>query len=187
MLACVVLLTNLACADPAERRESGPPARTPRDVQSAFHLRLGRTWELAVLGTREIPPPRAPGTAPAPGMHPGPGTRPTIRFTTDTSLGASTAPTGARSAGGWSFCNGYGTAYTLGPGDSLRFHGFQSTLVGCNGPDSLETRFFRALHLTQRIALAADTLRLIAADGSSLTFVAVDSTGASAPRAPATH
>jgi heat shock protein HslJ len=79
---------------------------------------------------------------------------------------------GAFAAGGWSFCNGYGTAYRFGPGDSLRFQGFQSTLVGCDGPDSLESRFFRALYVTRQVAFDADTLSLIAADGSRLKFIA---------------
>jgi heat shock protein HslJ len=78
-----------------------------------------------------------------------------------------------RRAGGWSFCNGYGTAYELGPGDALRFHGYESTLVGCDGPDSLETRFFRGLHETRRIELDSARLVLIAENGRRLTFVLV--------------
>jgi heat shock protein HslJ len=74
-------------------------------------------------------------------------------------------------AGGWSFCNGYGSAYELGPGDQLRFHQFQSTLVGCDGPDSLETRFFRALAETRRFELDSSALTLVAADSSRLMFV----------------
>ena len=62
----------------------------------------------------------------------------------------------------------------------LRFHGGQSTLVGCDGPDSLETRFFRALHATRRVAIDADTLALIAADGSRLRFVPATDTAAAA-------
>ena len=69
-------------------------------------------------------------------------------------------PRGTRTAGGWSVCNGYGTAYTLGPADTLRFHGFQSTLVGCDSPDSLETRFFRGLHETRRIEVDGSFLGL---------------------------
>ena len=80
-------------------------------------------------------------------------------------------------ASGWSFCNGYGTAYELGPRDALRFRGFQSTLVGCDGPDSLETRFFRALYETRRIELDSARLSLIAEDGTRLTFVPVPGNG----------
>jgi heat shock protein HslJ len=74
-------------------------------------------------------------------------------------------------AGGWSFCNGYGMAYVLGPGNQLGFRHFQSTLVGCDGPDSLESRYFRALANTRRFEMDATTLRLLAVDGSRLTFV----------------
>ena len=80
-------------------------------------------------------------------------------------------PPGTFLAGGRSFCNGYGTAYKLGPADTLRFSGFESTLVGCDGPDSLETRFFRGLSATRRVALDASRLTLIASDGSQLRFV----------------
>ena len=80
-------------------------------------------------------------------------------------------PAGMRTAGGWSFCNGYGTAYELGPRDTLRFHGFESTLVGCDGPDSLESRFFRGLHQTRRIELDSTRLGLVGEDGTRLLFV----------------
>jgi heat shock protein HslJ len=63
-------------------------------------------------------------------------------------------------------------AYVLGPGNGLGFRHFESTLVGCDGPDSLETRYFRALANTRRLEMDADTLSLLAADGSRLTFVA---------------
>jgi hypothetical protein len=141
--------------------------RTP---ESAFRARLGITWELAGLDTQDIPVAPARAAAPKPGSHPGPGSRPTIRFT-DERVGALSDRAGTRRAGGWSFCNGYGTAYELGPGDTLRFFGFESTLVGCNGPDSLETRYFRALANTRRFELDSASLNLVAADGSRLRFV----------------
>jgi heat shock protein HslJ len=85
-----------------------------------------------------------------------------------------------RLAGGRSFCNSYGTAYELGPGGALRFRGFQSTLVGCYGPDSLETRFSRALSETRRIEIDSTQLSLVADNGSRLVFVLVtDSADAS--------
>jgi heat shock protein HslJ len=84
-------------------------------------------------------------------------------------------------AGGSSFCNGYGSAYEVGPGDRLRFRQFQSTLVGCNGPDSLETRFFRALAETRRFELDSSTLSLIAADSSRLLFVPAPDSARSPP------
>jgi heat shock protein HslJ len=167
-----ILLAGAACADRRalpERDSSG--ARSVRDdPEAAFRARLGQTWELARLGDQDIPPARTRPRASRPGRHPGPGSRPTLRFTAEPATAPSDTP-GRSSAGGWSFCNGYGTAYEFGPGDRLRFHGFQSTLVGCDGPDSLETRFFRALHLTQRFELDSTTLSLVAADGSRITFV----------------
>jgi heat shock protein HslJ len=121
-----------------------------------------------------------------PGRPPAPGTRPTIRFSADVSppdAPHDAAPDVERwRAGGWSVCNGYGTSYALGPGDQIRFHGWQSTLVGCYGPDSIEPRFFRGLAATRRFALRADTLVLLAADGSRLTFVAVQDSVAQPPR-----
>ncbi len=88
-----------------------------------------------------------------------PGRRPTIRFTAD--------PPGA---GGRSFCNGYGSPYEL-RGDSLRLTRIESSAVGCDGPDSLETRFFRALWGTRRFELDSARLVLLAEDGTRLTFV----------------
>lgn len=85
-------------------------------------------------------------------------------------------------AGGWSFCNGYGMAYVLGPGDQLGFRHFQSTLVGCDGPDSLETRYFRALANTRRFKMDAATLTLLAGDGSRLTFVPASDSATNLPR-----
>jgi heat shock protein HslJ len=108
---------------------------------------------------REIPPP-PPGTPPdASGRDLLPGRRPTIRFAAE--------PLGA---GGRSFCNGYGSPYEL-RGDSVRFTRIESTAVGCDGPDSLETRFFRALWGTRRFELDSARLVLIAEDGTRLTFV----------------
>ena len=142
-----------------------------------FRARVGRTWMLAQLGDQDIrathttPPPQRPGS------YPGPRTRPTIRFTTEPETVLTSQP-GVLRARGWSFCNGYGTAYELGPGDQLRFHGFQSTLVGCDGPDSLESRYFRALAGTRSFELDSSRLSLIAADGSRVTFeTAPDSVG----------
>lgn len=114
---------------------------------------------------------RARAPSRVPGRHPGPGSRPTIRFTAEPET--SLYPDSALSrAGGWSVCNGYGAGYKVGPGDQLRFRGYQSTLVGCYGPDSLETRYSRGLAATRRFAIGSDTLVLIAEDGSRLTFVA---------------
>jgi heat shock protein HslJ len=138
-----------ACAD---------PAREPVDPEAQFRARVGQQWELASLGSREIPAP-PPGTPPdSPGKDLVPGRRPTIRFSAD--------PPGA---GGRSFCNGYGGPYVI-HGDSLRIERIESSGVGCDGPDSLETRFFRALRETRRFQLDSAALILIAEDGSRLTF-----------------
>lgn len=139
-----------ACADPPRRGA---------DPEANFRAQLGREWTLVRLGAREIPPP-PPGTPPdAPGRDLVPGRRPTIRFTAE--------PPGA---GGRSFCNGYGSPYEL-RGDSLRLPRIESSAVGCDGPDSLETRFFRALWNTRRFELDSATLVLVAEDGTRLTFV----------------
>lgn len=135
-----------------------PPVADP---EAEFRAQLGRDWELAGLGSREIPPPPA-GTPPdSPGRDLVPGRRPTIRFTEE--------PPGA---GGRSFCNGYGSPYTL-RGDSIRLTRIESSAVGCDGPDSLETRFFRALWGARRFELdsAGGQLVLVAQDGTRLTFV----------------
>ncbi len=138
-----------ACAEPA------PPAADP---EAAFRARLGREWALVSLGPRAIPPP-PPGTPPdAPGRDLVPGRRPTIRFTAE--------PPGA---GGRSFCNGYGSPYEL-RGDSLRLTRVESSAVGCDGPDSLETRFFRALWGTRRFEIDSARLALVAEDGTRLVF-----------------
>lgn len=158
----------LACAAPESSRNG--EASAPH-LETAFRAQLGRTWELARLGDQDIPAPAADRAAGTAGRHPGPGSRPTIRFTAEPASEGGVHPPGMRTAGGWSFCNGYGTAYELGPGDALRFHGFQSTLVGCDGPDSLETRFFRGLHETRRIELDSARLVLVAGNGGRLTFV----------------
>lgn len=160
-LAGFLLVWIAACA------EHGPPTARDSAPEARFRAHLGRTWELARLGSQEIP--AAPRSAP-PGRHPGPGTRPTIQFTRD-HPGAMSADSGALLAQGWSFCNGYGAAYAVGPHGRLRFGPFQSTLVGCNGPDSLETRFFRGLANTVRFELTSSSLSLVAADGSRLMFV----------------
>ena len=136
-----------------------------------LQTRLRRTWELAQVGDQNIPAPFSPSRETQPGRHPGPGTRPTISFTPEAETTLSAGQPGFLRAGGWSFCNGYGTAYALGPDGQLTFRGFHSTLVGCDGPDSLETRFFRGLASTRRFTIESDTLQLIAEDGSKLMFV----------------
>jgi heat shock protein HslJ len=137
-------------------------ARRPvADPEAEFRAQLGREWALVRLGSYEIPPP-PPGTPPdLPGRDLVPGRRPTIRFAAD--------PPGV---GGRTFCNGYGSPYEL-RGDSLRLTRIESSAVGCDGPDSLETRFFRALWGTRRFELdSTDTrLVLVAEDGTQLTFV----------------
>jgi heat shock protein HslJ len=143
-----------ACADPPN----------PANPEADFRARLGQQWELASLGSREIPPPPSGTPKDSPGRDLVPGRRPTIRFVAE--------PTGA---GGRSFCNGYGTPYEL-RGDSLRLTRIESTAVGCDGPDSLETRFFRALWGTRRFELDSARLVLIADDGTRLTFVPVQRT-----------
>jgi hypothetical protein len=185
--ACLLLaggfVVGTACA---ERRQSDSDSAAiersgARTSEAAFRARLGVTWELARLGNQDIAAAPARAEAPTPGRHPGPGSRPTIRFT-DERVGALSDRPGTRNAGGWSFCNGYGTAYELGPGDQLRFHGFESTLVGCDGPDSLETRFFRGLGSTQRYELDSASLSLVAADGSRLRFVPSRGAAGSPPK-----
>ena len=176
--ACLTVVALAACSASDLGRDSAAAPPRAADVQSAFRAHVGRTWELERLGEQEIPVPAVRTQPGSGGRHPGPGSRPTIRFTAELAPGGSVHPAGLPTAGGWSFCNGYGTAYALGPGDALRFHGFQSTLVGCDGPDSLETRFFRGLHETRRVELDGASLSLVAEDGSRLTFVlATDSVG----------
>ena len=173
-LLVVLLVGSAACSE--ERRasasDSAVESRPDENPMTVFRTRLNRTWELARLGSQDIPAPATRPREQRPGRHPGPGTRPTIRFTSDPPGSLSDGTPGLLSASGWSFCNGYGTAYALGPGDQLRFRGFQSTLVGCDGPDSLETRFFRALGSTRRFAFDSSALHLIAEDGSRLIFIA---------------
>lgn len=139
----------------------GGPERPIADPEAAFRARLGREWALVRLGSYEIPPP-PPGTPlDSPGSDLVPGRWPTIRFIAN-----------PPSAGGRSFCNGYGSPYEL-RGDSLRLMRIESTAVGCDGPDSLETRFFRALWGMRRFELDSIAARLIlvAEDGTRLTFV----------------
>jgi heat shock protein HslJ len=137
------------------------PARTTADPEAEFRARLGQQWALVSLGSLEIPPP-PPGTPPdTPGKDLVPGQRPTIRFVAD-----------PPSAGGRSFCNGYGGPYVV-RGDSLRIEQIMSSAVGCDSVDSLETRFFRGLRETRRFQLDSAALILITEDGTRLTFVPV--------------
>ena len=139
------------------------PGRPIADLEADFRAHIGREWELVGLGSYEIPP-APPGTPPdSPGRDLVPGRRPTIRFTAE--------PAGA---GGRSFCNGYGSPYELRR-DSLRFTRIESSAVGCDGPDSLETRFFRALWGTRRFELESTGARLVlvAEGGTRLTFVPI--------------
>ena len=173
LLVALAVAGAAACAERRAASDRDSATATPPVALApvaAFRARLGVTWELARLDTQAMPPSRVRADSAEPGRHPGPGVRPTLTFTND-SPGALSDDPALRHARGWSFCNGWGTAYQLGPGDTLRFHGVQSTLVGCYGPDSLETRYFRALGKTQRFALHGDSLSLVAADGSRLTFV----------------
>lgn len=150
----------------AEAREAAATAS-----EAAFRASFGREWELARLGTTELPPSVARDRRIPPG-DPHPGIRPTIRFADDVS-----------GAGGRSFCNGYGGPFVL-RGDSLRISEIESSAVGCDGPDSLETRFFHALREARRFAFAGDTLALLAPDGSRLLlFVPLGTTNAAAPLA----
>jgi len=177
LAASVFLVGGAAYAEqrPRSGSDSSSAARSAaRDAavpEVVFLARLGRTWELARMGTQDIPATRPGAAARRPGRHPGPGSRPTIRVTADP-VAPMPGDSGTSHAGGWSFCNGYGAAYELGPGDRLRFRLLQSTLVGCDGPDSLETRCFRALARTRRFELDSATLSLVAEDGSRLTFLA---------------
>lgn len=145
----------------ADSRAGADSGSSVARTEQAFRGQLGREWELARLGTYELPPsaPRNPNIPPG---DPQPGVRPTIRF-------AAHEP----GVGGRSFCNGYGGPYTV-RGDSLRITRIESTAVGCDGPDSLETRFFRGLRETRRFALDSAVLTLIAADGTRLVFVPAD-------------
>jgi heat shock protein HslJ len=167
----VLVFAGAACSAPGERAVPDSALVNAGEAASASEAALrasfGREWELASLGSQVIPPsvardPRIPAHDPHPGI------RPTIRFTAD--------PSGA---GGRSFCNAYGGPWRLA-GDSLQITQIESTAVGCDGPDSLETRFFRGLRETRRFEFVGDTLVLIASDGTRLQFVSV----APATRAP---
>ena len=129
------------------------------DPEAAFRAQLGRQWELARLGAQPIPAP-PPGTrADSPGTDLVPGRRPTLTFTAE-----------PQRFGGRSFCNGYGGSFTL-RGDSLDIGEIMGTAVGCDGPDSLETRFFRGFHDPVRFELRADSLVLVSSNGARLAFV----------------
>lgn len=174
VLATAILMAGgAACAEQRQTpgREEAPADTVRTSPEAAFRAQIGRTWELTRLGHQEIPAARTGAGRAQPGRHPGRGSRPTLHFTS-VSAAETTGDSRSLRAGGWSFCNGYGMAYVLGPGDQLGFRHFESTLVGCDGPDSLETRYFRALANTRRFEIDAATLSLLAADGSRLTFVA---------------
>jgi len=159
LLAGLLLAIGAACSERPRAEGNVEGAGAVPDPEAAFRAQLGREWELVRLGTREIPPP-PPGTPPdSLGRDLVPGRRPTLRFSPE--------PPGA---GGRSFCNGYGGPFVL-RGDSLRISEIVSSAVGCDGPDSLETRFFRGLRLTRRFALGSDSLTLLTEDGSRLVFV----------------
>ena len=149
--------------DAEDSNAAVPATHSPAAAEQAFRAQLGREWELAQLGAYRVPPsvPRNPAI---PIGDPQPGVRPTIRFASD-----------EPGFGGRSFCNGYGGPYSV-DGDSLRMTRIESSAVGCDGPDSLETRFFRGLRETRRFALDSTALTLIAGDGTSLVFVPVDTT-----------
>lgn len=173
LVLAFLVVGGLACAE--RRSDVGSDSASGKgavaDPEAMFLAQRGRTWELARLGSEDIPAGTARRTTRSPGEHPGPGSRPTIRFTAEPET--TLFPDSALSrAGGWSFCNAYGTGYRVGPGDRLRFRGVQGTAVGCGGPDAPESRFFRALGATRRFTLDSATLVLIAEDGSRLTFVA---------------
>ena len=159
-LLAALAAAGTACAEGA-RSEHGDSVDQPTvdHPEAAFKAQMDRTWELTRLGTLEIPEPPEGTPRDTPGRDLVPGRRPTLRFSQD-----------RPGVGGRSFCNGYGGPFTL-RGDSLRIHEIESSAVGCDGPDSLETRFFRGLRLTRRFRLEGDSLRLVAADGSALVFV----------------
>ena len=153
MCSLAVNLLLAALAGCSERPQ--PPA----DPDAAFRAHIGQQWELARLGTQEIPLP-PPGTPPdSLGRDLVPGRRPTITFTAD-----------PLTLGGRSFCNGYGGPFTI-YGDSLRIFQIMSSAVGCDHPDSLETRFFRGLRETRRFEIDSTSLVLIGDGGPLLTFV----------------
>src|SRR5690242_16397547 len=84
LLVAGILSGGAACADRPPRSD-GDSIASVRPVavapESAFRARIGVTWELARLGSQDLPPSPARAAAPNPGRHPGPGARPTLRFT----------------------------------------------------------------------------------------------------------
>lgn len=159
LLLGLLLVGGASCAErrPGARDSAGP--RGPAATEAEFRSRFGRTWELARLGEQDIPVPAAGTPTDLAGRDLVPGRRPTLRFSLD--------QTGA---GGRSFCNGYGGPFDV-RGDSLRLGQIVSTAVGCDGTDSLETRFFRGLRETRRYTIANDTLTLHGSDRALLVFV----------------
>ena len=157
-LLASLLAATVACGD--RRAEPDTAASAPTvDPEAEFRAQLGRSWELVRMGGRDVPPPPAGTPEDSVGRDLVPGRRPTLGFALD--------PTGA---GGRSFCNGYGGPFVF-RGDSLRITEIVSSAVGCDGPDSVETRYFRGLRMTRRFELGRDSLKLIAEDGSALVFV----------------
>src|SRR5688500_16312639 len=122
-VASMLLTIFAACAEPRSRTASDSPAAISEtiDPEAAFRAQLGRTWELARLGTQDIPPKPETTAARDPRRHPGPGNRPTIQFTADRA-DATLADSGLSRAGGWSFSNGYGAAYRACQGDALSYN-----------------------------------------------------------------
>ena len=177
----LIVVVLAACAQSESPRASGSASPPTPDVEAAFRAHLGQTWELEHLGDQRLPAADSGARAEA-GGHAGAGGRPTLRFTDARPPEGSVHPPGTFLAGGRSFCNAYGTAYELGPGGAFRFRGFESTLVGCDGPDSLETRFFRGLNETRRVELDATRLELVTEKGSRLIFVPSAESADSAPR-----
>ena len=145
------------CAD-SDRSPREPAREVARDPEAAFRSQAGRQWSLVRMGTREFPPPPAGTPLDSPGRDLVPGRRPTISFTLEPAR-----------AGGRSFCNSWGGPYTL-RGDSLRITEWMGTAVGCDGPDTPEESYFRALGATRRFELDSNLLSLIAVDGSRLVF-----------------
>lgn len=158
-LVAALACTGVACTDRTRADTDSLEQRATSDPEAAFRTQIGRTWELVRLGPLEIPPPPKGTPRDSAGRDLVPGRRPTLRFSHD--------PQGV---GGRSFCNGYGSPFTV-RGDSMLIPRIESSAVGCDGPDTVETRFFRGLRMTRRFVLSSDSLSLIAEDGSALVFV----------------